>query len=129
MDDRSQEQAGHVDVPPRVVSDAGVAALRCAVQAQLQARHALPAARWRHALRLLCEEARRCGLGPEHVLVTLKEAVHRACDAADLRAGRERAALTSRLVTLCIEEYFGGAPTARTATRRTALHGEFEVAP
>jgi hypothetical protein len=106
-----------------------VVALRCAVQAQLQARHALPAARWRHALRLLCEEARRCGLGPEHVLVTLKEAVHRACDAADLRASRQRAALTSRLVTLCIEEFFAGAPAARTATEWRARHGELGVAP
>lgn len=116
-------------MPPRVVSDAGVAALRCAVQAQLQARHALPAARWRHALRLLCDEARRCGLGPEHVLVTLKQAVRRACDATDLRAGRQRAALTSRLVTLCIEEFFGGESTPSTATGRADLRGDLGVAP
>lgn len=129
MEDRTQGRAAQVGSPPRVVSDAGVAALRCAVQAQLQARHALPAARWRHALRLLCDEARRCGLGPEHVLVTLKEAVHRACDAADLRAGRERAALTSRLVTLCVEEFFGGDSSARTATGRPVPPPESRVAP
>jgi len=129
MDDWSRAEAGQLDVPPRVVSDAGVAALRCAVQAQLQARHALPAARWRHALRLLCEEARRCGLGPEHVLVTLKEAVRRACDAPDVHAGRQRAALTSRLVTLCIEEFFGGESAASMATGRAERRGDLGAAP
>lgn len=89
---------------PRIVSAAGVTALRSALQAHLR-DGAIADEQWRRAIGLMCAEARRADLQPEHLIVALKRAITDTGDAHRL-APQERQELTRRLVTSCIEEYF-----------------------
>ena len=78
---------------------------RFAVRSQV--RHGvLPESRWRGALREMCGEAHTDGVPPEQLLVELKRALSILCDACSVPRGQERDAFTSRVVTLCIEEYY-----------------------
>ena len=78
-----------------------------AMLAQVQ-RGAVPEAEWREALRAICEDAHADGVAPEHLLVELKQAIGILCDAGSVPYGPARMEFTSRVVTLCIEEYYAG---------------------
>jgi hypothetical protein len=76
-----------------------------AVQAQVR-RGAVPEPQWRDALRAMCQEARAEHIVPEQLLVELKQALGILCDTYGVPHGAARTDFTSRVVTLCIEEYF-----------------------
>ncbi|HEV7990476.1 MAG TPA: hypothetical protein VGP25_01575 [Gemmatimonadaceae bacterium] len=61
---------------------------------------------WRVCLRAICDEAHASGVPPERLLRELKEAIRRLCDARAIARGPGRTEFTSRIVTMCIEEYF-----------------------
>lgn len=88
----------------RVVEVAGTTALRCAVQAHLRGA-AISDDQWRHAIALICAEARRADLRPEQLIVALKRAITETGDTHRV-APQESRELTDRLVSYCVEEYF-----------------------
>lgn len=100
--------APHPDatLPPRMASGPGVVALRCALQAQL--RGEWPDGALRRALRLMCDEAHRNGLRAEQLLVVVKDAWRSLPEVSQLPTGGTRERLLSRVVTMCIEEFYGG---------------------
>lgn len=69
-------------------------------------RGAVPEPEWREALRGICDDARADDVPPEHLLVELKHALRILCDACQVPHGTARMEFTSRVVTLCIEEYY-----------------------
>jgi hypothetical protein len=87
-------------------------ALSDAIANSLRAAHAhagrgpVPSAEWRRALRLVCQNARRSHVPIEQLLVALKQALAPLCDVFGVPYGQERVAFTSRLVTICIEEFY-----------------------
>jgi hypothetical protein len=94
--------------PAQDLSHAVANSLRCAVQAHAR-RGPVPPAQWRLALRLVCEDARRTQVPIEHLLVALKQALVPLCDVFGVPYGPERTAFMSRLVTICIEEFYRAA--------------------
>ena len=76
-------------------------------------RGAVPEPEWREALRAMCEDARADDVQPERLLVELKQALGILCDTCLVPYGPARMEFMSRVVTLCIEEYYaerGGQP-------------------
>ena len=69
-------------------------------------RGAVPEPEWREALRAICEDARADDVPPEELLVELKQALAILCDTCLVPHGPARSEFTSRVVTLCIEEYY-----------------------
>jgi len=69
-------------------------------------RGAIPESEWRQALRAICEDARADDVQPERLLVELKQALGVLCDTCLVPQGPARMEFTSRVVTLCIEEYY-----------------------
>jgi hypothetical protein len=69
-------------------------------------RGAVPEPEWREALRAICEDARADQVPSEQLLVELKQALAILCDTCLVPHGPARAEFTSRVVTLCIEEYY-----------------------
>jgi len=98
--------AQHPDttLPARMSAGAGVVALRCALQAQL--RGEWPDGALRRALRLMCDEAHRSGLRAEQLIVIVKDAWRSLPEVSRLPAGGTRERLLSRVVTMCIEEFY-----------------------
>ena len=80
---------------------------RRAMLAQVQ-RGAVPEPEWREALRVICEDARADDVPPERLLADLKQALRILCDTCLVPHGPARTEFTSRVVTLCIEEYYDG---------------------
>jgi hypothetical protein len=72
-------------------------------------RGAVPETQWREALRGMCDEARTDGVAAEQLIVEVKEALGILCDTCAVPYGPARRELTSRVVTLCIEEYYASA--------------------
>jgi hypothetical protein len=91
--------------PAQSLSHTVANSLRCAVQAHAR-RGPVPPMQWRHALQLVCEDARRSAIPIEQLLVALKQALVPLCDVFGVPYGPERAAFMSRLVTICIEEFY-----------------------
>ena len=91
----------------RVSSEAAVVALRSALQAQL--RGAPSSSDLRRAIRLMCGEARRHDLRAEQLLIIFKHAWNSLPEVQQLPYGRERTDLLSRVVTMCIEEFYADA--------------------
>jgi hypothetical protein len=96
-------------LPPRVLSGAGVVALRSALQAQL--RGEWPDGALRRAIRVMCDEAHRNGLRAEQLLVILKDAWSSLPEVARLPTGGTRERLLDRIVTMCVEEFYGSHDT------------------
>ena len=92
-------------LPPRVLSGAGVVALRSALQAQL--RGEWPDGALRRAIRVMCDEAHRNGLRAEQLLVILKDAWSSLPEVTRLPTGGTRERLLGRIVTMCVEEFYG----------------------
>ena len=89
-----------------------------ALQAQVRSG-AVPEPQWRDALHAMCEEARAENVVTEQLLVELKQALGILCDTYGVPHGAARTDFTSRVVTLCIEEYFAAAEDARAAREST----------
>ena len=89
--------------PPAAFSQAAVAALRCGLQAQLGPS---PNGELRRAMRLLCDDARRRGLRAEQVIVLVKEAWASLPEVHALPRGQQRSEALSRIVSLCIDEFY-----------------------
>ena len=64
-------------------------------------------AEWRTALRELSEEARATGVRVEQLLIEVKQALGILYDTCAVPYGPARTAFTDRVVTLCIDEYYG----------------------
>src|SRR5215218_3394788 len=62
---------------------------------------------WRTALREMTEEARAADVPVEQLLIEVKQALGILCDTCGVPYGPARAEFMNRVVTLCIEEYFG----------------------
>jgi hypothetical protein len=91
--------------PEQNLSHAVANSLRSGIRTQ-DGRAPVSAAQWRHALRLVCEDAHRSRVPIEQLLVALKQALVPLCDVFGVPHGQERAAFVSRLVTICIEEFY-----------------------
>jgi len=76
-----------------------------AVRAQVS-RGVEPESSWRQSLRAMCEDARADSVPPERLVVEVKQALNIMYDACAVPPGSERTEFTSRVVTLCIEEYY-----------------------
>ena len=85
-------------------SDDAFAALGTAIERRLRGEGT--DSELRDALRALVRQARARGLLVEGVLVRLKELLQSLPDVRQLRDPQERAQLTERIVTACIEEYY-----------------------
>ena len=74
---------------------------------QAQVRQGMvPEPEWRDALHAICEEARAQNVVPEQLLVEVKQALGILCDTYKVPPGPARTEFTSRVVTICIEEYY-----------------------
>ncbi len=60
----------------------------------------------RVAIEALVAEARRSGWTPEQLLIAVKDACYTTPEIAELTTTSEREAVLSRIVTVCIKEYF-----------------------
>ncbi|HEX6057955.1 MAG TPA: hypothetical protein VFZ11_02970 [Gemmatimonadaceae bacterium] len=93
----------------RSLFDAAHAALRSALGAELreaQPGAAVPTARLRHGLRLLCDAARDRGVRAEQLVVVIKHAWSTLPE-AQWRPDSDRGLpLLERVVSMCIEEYY-----------------------
>ena len=78
---------------------------------------AVPEPQWRDALRAICEDAHHDDVPAEQLLVELKRAIGILCDAFAVPRGPARWEFTSRVVTLCIEEFYAAAGEPRRAAR------------
>ncbi len=79
-------------------------AVRSALQAQLENR-ALPG-ELRRAIHVMCGEARRKDLRAEQLLVVFKQTLTSLPEMEQLPRGPERNDFLSRIVTMCIEEFY-----------------------
>ena len=61
----------------------------------------------RFAIRLICHDARRSDWSPESLVVAFKTAVHSVPALQRLPRGPKRDEFITRLVTLCINEFYG----------------------
>jgi hypothetical protein len=77
------------------------------LQARVQ-RGTLSEPEWRSGLRALCDEARAERVLPEQLLIEVKQALVILCDSHRVPHGVARTEFISRVVTLCIEEYYAG---------------------
>jgi hypothetical protein len=78
----------------------------------------VPEPEWRDALRAICEDAHRDGVPAEQLLVELKRAIGILCDAFAVPQAPARWEFTSRVMTVCIEEFYAPAGEPRLAARR-----------
>lgn len=85
---------------------------RSALRNALRAGEAAPDGEVRRMLRDTCSAARARNMSAEHVLILLKEG-WRVLPEAPGRRDAEAQARLARIVTLCIEEYYGAPPRRR----------------
>lgn len=107
-----QRNAGSLGVASRVAPLVSQRAMLAQVR-----QGAVPEPQWRDALRAICEDAHHDGVPAEQLLVELKRAIGILCDAFAVPRGPARWEFTSRVVTLCIEEFYASAGEARRAAR------------
>ena len=91
-------------VASSTMSPAALAAVRCLLQTHV--RRPLSEPSLRQALRLLCDDAHRRGMRAEQVLVLLKQA-WLSLPENDPPHGILHADRLARVVSLCIEEFYG----------------------
>lgn len=61
----------------------------------------------RRAVQIVCREARRTDMRVEHLLVTMKTAWQHLPEVRALPFGASRSRLLDRVISMCIEEYYG----------------------
>jgi hypothetical protein len=77
----------------------------------------------KEAVRSVCDEARREQWPPETLLVAYKSALETVGAVRGLPRGPERDAVIARLVSLCINEYYGAPQPGMQGSARSG-HGE-----
>jgi hypothetical protein len=91
---------------PRLSSE-GVAVLHAALERQVGSRSPSTMSGVRDAIRRISVDAKRNNWPPEWLLVAFKAAVHTLPALQRLTPGPDRDDFISRLVSLCINEYYG----------------------
>ena len=102
--------------PPAWASERARGALRCALQAQIATRPRDDAG-FRHALRLMSEDAHRRGVRAEQMIVALKEAWRSLPEVQSLPAGGPGDSALSRAITMLIEEFYARPDAGRAGVR------------
>ena len=92
--------------PPRSGAVLTTMALRAALQAQLRSNRQADDPELRRLARIVAGEAHRRSLRAEQVVVQVKQAWYTLHETAD-PPGRSHALLIERLISLCVEEYYG----------------------
>jgi len=123
VDRASSQEVGASRARPRL-SAQGVAVLQTALEQTVASRNPTSAAGLQHAVRRICLDARRNAWPPEQLLVAFKRALHSLPCVQRLTAGPDRDALVGRLVTLCIQEYYGAAEPIQMKRRRLREYRE-----
>ena len=101
----SDRSAPLVSAPVQIPSDATLASLRNALRTHLAGRPT--GGELRRALQALCTEAHDRGLRAEELLVRLKQVFYQLPEVQELSHGSDRNDLLNRVVSACIEEYYG----------------------
>jgi hypothetical protein len=71
-------------------------------------RGVLAETQWRSGLRVMCDEARAARVPAERFLGDVRQALGILCERCGVPHGLARAEFTTRIVTLCLEEYYAG---------------------
>jgi len=71
-------------------------------------RGVLAETEWRSGLRVMCDEARAARVPAERFLGDVRQALGILCERCGVPHGLARAEFTTRIVTLCLEEYYAG---------------------
>lgn len=90
-----------------VLSSEGAAALYAALENRRTTHDLASSPTARDAVRRICDEAKREHWPPESFLIALKTALAAAPAVRRLPRGPERDEFVGRVVSLCIEEYYG----------------------
>ena len=91
---------------PRLSSE-GIAVLHAALERQVGSRNPSSMSGVRDAIRRISVDAKRNNWPPEWLLVAFKAAVHSLPALQRLTPGPDRDEFVARLVSLCINEYYG----------------------
>ena len=91
---------------PRLSSE-GIAVLHAALERQVGSRNPSSMSGVRDAIRRISVDAKRNNWPPEWLLVAFKAAVHTLPALQRLTPGPDRDDFIARLVSLCINEYYG----------------------
>jgi len=105
--------------PPRLSAEA-IALLHTALEREVGARGTKSSGAVKEALRCIAVEAKQDNRQPEWLLVALKAAAHSVPALQRVPRGPDRDAVVARLVSLCIDEYFGGSPLGDDSPARRA---------
>ena len=97
---------GSTRAKPRL-SQQGVALLHAALDGAIGERDPASSAALKHAVKRICIDARRNNWPPEWLLIAFKSALSTLPSVQHLTRGPERDEFVARLVSLCIDEYYG----------------------
>ena len=103
--DSSDRSDSPVSAPVQIPSESTLAALRSALRNYLAGRRT--GGELHRALQALCAEAHGGGLRAEELLVRLKQLFYQLPEVQALPHGTDRNDLLNRVVSVCIEEYYG----------------------
>ena len=81
--------------------------LHAAVDSAIVDRDPASSAAIKHAVKRICIEARRNDWPPEWLLIAFKSALYTLPAVQHLTGSLDRADFVARLVSLCIDEYYG----------------------
>ncbi|HKW46959.1 MAG TPA: hypothetical protein VJN70_05920 [Gemmatimonadaceae bacterium] len=107
---RSENQINRAERANARLSEEGLAALRKALDTTLADGDPVSSPALKHAVQRICIDARRSDLPPERLLVAFKTAMHTLPAVQRLTRGPDRDDFVRRLVSLCIDEYYGKQP-------------------
>jgi hypothetical protein len=101
------EGTGDTSRSAPAISSAAMDALRRSLQGDYRADGKLARARVRHAVQMVCADARLKRFTPERLLIDVKDALRVLPEVQQMSRGPERDEFISSVVTLCIDEFFG----------------------
>lgn len=104
---RSGTQINRPEPAHARLSEEGLTALRSALGTTLADGDPVKSPALRHAVQRICVDARRNDWPPERLLVAFKTAVQTLAAVQRLTREPDRDDFVRRLVSLCIEEYYG----------------------
>ena len=96
-----------------------VALLHAALETDLGSRDPKSSSELKHAIRRISTDAKQNNWPPESLLVALKAAAHSLPALQRLPRGPERDELVAHLVSLCIDEYYGGSVSGTRGSVRS----------
>jgi hypothetical protein len=107
---RSANDVAGTSRPKPILSAEGLAVLHAALGRGLVDRDATSSPTLKNALSYICGEAKVKNWPPESLLIAFKTALETVPAVLHLTRGPDRDELIARLVSQCIEEYYGAAP-------------------